>query len=441
MTMGIRVVAQNYNIETGKIVEEVTIKDEKVSKAQTLKELGYLHIEQIDFLQKIQEFKISQQIQLNHLTKCPVCGLKTRKRGVFTSKFHAVLTDHKVSIQKTSCKCGWIGKATIEGIYGSTIHPELLKKQALQGSKESYKKSSISLNAESTGSRAINSHSQIFKTIKLVGESLEKIKSSEDCANKVDSTKTLIANIDGGHIKARGTNRSFEAMIATVYKPESLKYVDKHHNTLTSKTIVASAKDDKQGAIKALFKTACKTQGMDSSTNVTCLADGAANCWSIAHSIKDECKNLTFILDWFHIAMKFKNIAIPDDNKDLYGRIKWCLWHGRVDVSLIRMEQLKLSIEDVSIITKLNKLTTYIKNNKDSIINYSKRKRENLTYTSNLAEGTVNTLINERQKGRQKMLWGREGAHNVLQIRASIRSKSWDNDWRKVESKTYKIAA
>jgi hypothetical protein len=168
MTMGIRVVAQNYNIETGKIVEEVTIKDEKVSKAQTLKELGYLHIEQIDFLQKIQEFKISQQIQLNYLTKCPVCGSKTLKRGVFTSKFHAVLTDHKVSIQKVSCKCGWIGKATIEGIYGSAMHPELLKKQALQGSKESYKKSSISLNAESADSRAINSHSQIFKTVKLV---------------------------------------------------------------------------------------------------------------------------------------------------------------------------------------------------------------------------------------------------------------------------------
>jgi len=64
-----------------------------------------------------------------------------------------------------------------------------------------------------------------------------------------------------------------------------------------------------------------------------------------------------------------------------------------------------------------------------------------LVYTNNLAEGTVNTLINERQKGKQKMLWGREGAHNVLQIRASICSKSWDSDWRKVESNIYKIAA
>jgi hypothetical protein len=62
-------------------------------------------------------------------------------------------------------------------------------------------------------------------------------------------------------------------------------------------------------------------------------------------------------------------------------------------------------------------------------------------FTSNLAEGTVNNLINERQKGKQKMLWGREGAHNVLQIRSSVESKSWKSDWKKVESDLYKKAA
>ena len=62
-------------------------------------------------------------------------------------------------------------------------------------------------------------------------------------------------------------------------------------------------------------------------------------------------------------------------------------------------------------------------------------------FTSNLAESTVNTLINERQKGKQKMLWSREGAHNVLQIRAAQRSESWSNDWESVESKIYKLVA
>ena len=38
------------------------------------------------------------------------------------------------------------------------------------------------------------------------------------------------------------------------------------------------------------------------------------------------------------------------------------------------------------------------------------------------------------------MLWGREGAHNVLQIRAAVRS-NWLDSWAKVQSNIYKIVA
>ena len=69
------------------------------------------------------------------------------------------------------------------------------------------------------------------------------------------------------------------------------------------------------------------------------------------------------------------------------------------------------------------------------------RQKEGLVYTSNIAESTVNTLINNRQKGKQKMLWGRDGAHNVLQIRASVFSNSWKSDWNRVESVIYKKIA
>ena len=62
-------------------------------------------------------------------------------------------------------------------------------------------------------------------------------------------------------------------------------------------------------------------------------------------------------------------------------------------------------------------------------------------FSSNLAECTVNTVINERQKGKKKMLWSRQGAHNILQIRSSVFSKSWDDDWMKVENELYLLAA
>ena len=39
------------------------------------------------------------------------------------------------------------------------------------------------------------------------------------------------------------------------------------------------------------------------------------------------------------------------------------------------------------------------------------------------------------------MLWSRDGAHNVLQIRASVSSNSWDSDWQYVELEVYKKVA
>ena len=441
MQTGIRLVAQHYNIKTGDTIEESVLREDQLIKAEALSEFGYRHIEQIDFLKKIQDFKIERQIKLNCLPICPKCKSKTKKSGLFKSKFHAALTDHNVMVQRTSCKCGWYSASSIEGIYGSSIHPDLLKKQALQGGKESYEKSSKSLDAESAGKRAINSHSQIYKSVKCVGESLESIKSSADYGNKAKTADRLIINIDGGHIKAKGDDRSFEAMVATVYRPDNLIAIDKNHNAISSKTTVASAKDDQQKTMMALFESACRAQGMTASTAVTCLADGAANCWSIAHSIVGKCKEITFVLDWFHVAMKFKNIAISDEHSVLYNKIKWHLWHGRTEMALIRLEQLKSLIDEASIVLKLNKLATYISNNKVGIVNYGSRKRGGLNYTSNLAETTVNSLINDRQKGKKKMLWSRDGAHNVLQIRSSVFSKTWDNDWKQVELAVYRKAA
>jgi hypothetical protein len=323
------------------------------------------------------------------------------------------------------------------------MHPDLLKKQAVQGAQSSYQMASSVLDAESAHKRSINSHSQIYKSVKLVSVPLEHIRTLSNVVNDRDAAFSIIANIDGGHIKSKGVGRSFEAMIANVYRPENIKKVDKHHNIITKKSTVASAKSDTQQTMNVLFRSACEAQGMNKNTEVICLADGAENCRSIAYSISNYCKNVTYILDWFHIGMKFKNhgSVVPEEQTKSYDSIKWNLWHGNVDKALERFDELKATIEDKAAITKLSKLYTYIENNKDGIVNYGARKSAGLVFTSNLAESTVNTLINQRQKGKQKMQWMRDGAHNILQIRASIHSNSWKNDWIKVENILYKLAA
>ena len=79
MEKAIRIVAQCYDVKTGTVIEELLVRDEKLEKAETLKELGYLHVEQIHFLQAIQDIKIKHQILLNNLT-CPKCAAKSRRK-------------------------------------------------------------------------------------------------------------------------------------------------------------------------------------------------------------------------------------------------------------------------------------------------------------------------------------------------------------------------
>jgi len=278
MSTGLRIIVEHYDMKSGEIIESTAIADEELCKATTLKEFGYLHIEQIEIIKKLQDVKLSQQIILNTVSICPKCNNKTHKDGKVKSTFHAALTDHAITLQRTRCKCGWHSPMSIEGIFGSDVHPDLLQKQAIQGSCQSYDKSKAFLNAESACYRPINNHSQIMRAVNKVSQALETLRKNAEatlCAPE------LIATVDGGHIKSRGEARSFEAMVATVYRPESLKSIN-GRNEITDKTTVASAKDDAQATMKQLFLAACITQGMAIKSTVTCLADGADNCREIA---------------------------------------------------------------------------------------------------------------------------------------------------------------
>ena len=70
-----------------------------------------------------------------------------------------------------------------------------------------------------------------------------------------------------------------------------------------------------------------------------------------------------------------------------------------------------------------------LENNLDYLVNYDERQKANLVFTSQVAESHIDSIINARHKRKQKMQWNREGAHNVLQIRASMVSQEWSEKW------------
>ena len=79
---------------------------------------------------------------------------------------------------------------------------------------------------------------------------------------------------------------------------------------------------------------------------------------------------------------------------------------------------------------RLEKLKTYIKNNTAKIVDYRERQNKGLIFTNNLAESTVESLINQRCKGQQHMRWSRDGLDPLLQLRTAIGSNDWDKIWK-----------
>ena len=445
MAKTIRIISQLYDTKTGRVELEKTLNTESLKSPKTIKTLGYNHKTQIRILQEAQNFKLSQQEKLiNMYDTCPKCGKKNRKQGKFTSPFHAIFTDHELEIQRKSCTCGWQSLYTIEGLFGCSLHPELLERQSLLGANHSFRNGEAILDHESCKHRSINNDDRIKRTIALVGETFEAIKKDPAWSKNTKGEKELIVTVDGGHLKSKiKGKRSFEAMIATIYSPKSIRTVGKKHRKIISKTSVASAKKDKQHTMKQLVVNASKKQGMTRETKITALTDGACNCWNIIEALSEHSKNVVRILDWFHIGKLFKMTKhlIPEDQLELYDKVKWHLWHGHPDTSLIRLNQLKEVLEDEQALTELEGIGNYIINNRKYITNYHARRLQGEVYTSSVAETSVNSLINTRQKQNQKMQWSRSGAHAILQLRTSLFSKNWKEDWGQAMQGIYKEAA
>lgn len=439
MDFELRVVVEKVAVNTQEVIQRNTVKVYNVTPPESILDLGLRHAEQISLLEKIQNAVLAEQSKLidQDLKTCPNCSQKLSRNGYIQSKFHAVFSDHQLQIQKHRCnnpECRWQKVPTVTSMFGTNIHPDLAKLQCEQGALFSYREAQSNLDKLNTYHRSVNSHSQISRLTDRVGAILSEQHLvppvAEVCAQPA---KELILQVDGGHIPIQArAKRSFEALSAIVYRPESLQVVDQHHREIINKSCVLSAKDDKLETMKSYVLNAAHQQGMNQDTVVTALADGAKNCWSVIAALKPYCQRLEPILDWFHIGKKFQTVknALGDSFQESLESCKWNLWHGNVEESLSKLEMLMLNISDDEKCSKLKGLDNYLKQNQDYIVNYEERKQLGKTFTSQVAESHIEAIINARHKKSGKMQWSREGAHNVLQIRSEIISKTWIGQWQ-----------
>lgn len=441
MEYELRVVVEKVSVSSQEVVKRDTLKVYDLKAPESILELGLRHQEQISLLEKLQNSLLAAQSKLINPGDdvCPQCGGKLKKRGFTKSNFHAVFTDHKVGIQKHQCRnseCNWQSAPTTTSVFGTSIHPDLAKLQCEQGALHSYREAQTNLEKLTVHRRRVNNHNQIQLRTTQVGavlaeENLEA-PAAEDCA---PAARELIVQIDGGHIPTKDKEkRSFEALSAVVYRPENLRTLDQHHRQIINKSCALSARDDDLATMKTYLLNAARQQGLAKETEVIALADGAPNCWSVIKSLDPHCQKLTGILDWFHIGQKFQNVrsALEDGLNDSLESIKWSLWQGQSTEALSRLELLITNITNSKKRQKLQGLYDYLGRNQDYLVNYGERERKHQTYTSQVAESHIESIINARHKKRGKMQWTREGAHNVLQIRGQLISNQWSHHWQSV---------
>ena len=439
MEYELRVVVEKVAVSSQKVVKRDTLKVYDVKAPESILELGLRHKEQISLLEKVQNSILAEQSKLidpGH-DVCPKCGQKLSKLGFTKSNFHAVFSDHKVGIQKHKCcnsECNWQSSPTTTSVFGTSIHPDLAKLQCEQGALYSYREAQVNLEKLTVHRRRVNNHNQIRQITDAVGAMLSeenfKPPVKQDCASPTDE---LIVQVDGGYIPTKDkAKRSFEALSAVVYRPESIRTIDQHHREIESKSCALSAQNDSLVTMKTYLLHAALKQGMDQNTVVSALADGAHNCWATILSLEPHCKQLLCILDWFHIGKKFQTVrgAVDGELKETLERVKWTLWHGQSDKALTKLKMLMTNITDPQKHSKLKGLYDYLERNQAYLVNYEAREQENQTYTSQVAEAHIESMINARHKKSGKMQWTREGAHKVLQIRGLIASNEWNNRWQ-----------
>ena len=431
--------------EKAELIREALIEEIPIFPPLSVSDFGLNQAAQLRILEKLQTPLMNAQSEtLNQRpSACPECQSRVWKNGKAVSAFHQVFSDHQVALQKYQCSnpsCNWSYTPSIKAVLGGSRHSDLSKLQAEFGAVVSFNKSEHILRQTLGEDRAINNHERIRQTAVHIGNLVEKHLDSAASADPVIPAKELIVQVDGGHVHDKDRPKhNFEAMTAKVFRPQNCQKVSKDRFEIVDKNCAASAKKDEQETMKGRTLSAAKAQGLNATTNVTALADGAANCWNIVAFLKTSCASILCILDWFHIAKNLNNLfkKVSCFQKSIQELVKLELWEGRViqAIALLKEEARRIARQTGSLAFQedLTKTITYLENNAEFIVNYQQRKEQGLIYTSSIAESTVEHLLNERMKRKQKMQWTRNGCHAILQIRAAMAGDLWESVWQDIE--------
>src|SRR6266571_50094 len=428
--------------------------------------LGLSLAEGKTILQAIQEVVVEWQMQayLGQQRHCPQCGNLRHSKGAHHTVFRTVFGSLPVhSPRLTHCACqvhDTHSFSPLAALLPEHTTPELLYLETKWAALTSYGMS-VNLLQDvlpfDEPLQAVTIRNHVFTLAERLEDALGDEHGSfiDGCPRDWGALPMpdgpLTVGIDGGYVKAQGSEQGWFEVIAG---KSILAFRRDDESSAPSSKCFAFVQTYDEKPKRRLFEL-IQSQGLQMNQQIEFLSDGGDTVRDVQLYLSPEAEH---VLDWFHITMRLTTMTqsakgLPDKIGDetplplrdevlrQLERTQWFLGHGNVFQALQVLTSIHLDLEmaswerDEVRIGKLCKTVqefyTFIDRNRAFIPNYGERYRRGERISTGFVESTVNQVVSKRMVKKQQMRWSHRGAHLLLQIRTRVLNGDWEDVFRR----------
>jgi len=384
---------------------------------------------------------------------CAQCGAKLSVKARHTIRYRTVFGNVSIdSPQLRACKCSHSknGKSLspLALAIPLRLSPELEYLQVNWAAHLPYAVAAALLKETLPIDRAIST-SGLRNRVWAVGQELDDkaesaIRGEHAYPLSTSEVKIVAMAVDSAWLRHRPSRQEQdEAKLAQYFPSKRPPPNGRHVNIIAGRAVRGDGSCRVYGYVNREVTSAASRldhflseQGVAQDQKVTIVSDGAGE---FEKAVNGSKRPLTRILDWFHIAMKFRAIEqsvlkFPDllapngrSVKDEIASAKWLTWHGKAAEAVARIK----CIHDMVGLTpehpaysalwwNLRGTYWYLEANREYLVNYGWRYRRDMPISSSIAESAVNEVVSLRCAKKRQMRWTNKGAHLLIQVRVAV---------------------
>jgi hypothetical protein len=270
------------------------------------------------------------------------------------------------------------------------------------------------------------------------------IRGERDYPPANSKVKIVALAVDSAWLRYRPSRQEHdEAKVAQYFPSKRLPSTGRHVNIIAGRAVRGDGSCKVYGYVNQEVTSAVtrldhflSEQGTAREQKITIVSDGAGE---FEKAVDGSQRPLTRILDWFHIAMKFRaieqsaqkfrDLSAPNGRsvQDEIASAKWLTWHGKGSEPVERLKSIHdmigLAPEDAAyraLWWNLRGTYWYLESNANYLVNYGWRYRRGMPISSSIAESAVNEVVSLRCAKKRQMRWTNKGAHLLVQVRVAV---------------------